>query len=30
MGVDILDPVQVSARNMGIDSLKKKFGKETF
>jgi uroporphyrinogen decarboxylase len=27
MGVDILDPVQVSAKNMELESLKKKFGK---
>ncbi|MCL4385933.1 MAG: hypothetical protein M1479_07200 [Actinobacteria bacterium] len=27
MGVDILDPVQVSAKNMQLDLLKKKFGK---
>ena len=27
MGVDILDPVQVSAKNMQIESLKKRFGK---
>ena len=28
MGVDILDPVQVSAKNMEIDRLKKLFGKD--
>ncbi len=28
MGVDILDPVQVSARDMEISSLKKQFGKD--
>ena len=28
MGVDILDPVQVSARNMEIDRLKKLFGRD--
>lgn len=27
MGVDILDPVQVSAKDMDLDSLKKKYGK---
>ena len=28
MGVDILDPVQVSAKNMELENLKKKFGKD--
>ena len=28
MGVDILDPVQVSAKNMELGNLKKKFGKD--
>jgi uroporphyrinogen decarboxylase len=28
MGVDILDPVQTSARNMGLDALKRNFGKD--
>lgn len=28
MGVDILDPVQVSARNMELEKLKKQFGKD--
>jgi len=28
MGVDILDPVQVSAKNMDLENLKKKFGKD--
>jgi uroporphyrinogen decarboxylase len=28
VGVDILNPVQVSARNMGLDLLKREFGKE--
>ena len=27
MGVDLLDPVQTSARNMGLENLKQKFGK---
>jgi uroporphyrinogen decarboxylase len=27
IGVDILDPVQVSAKNMSLDNLKEKFGK---
>lgn len=28
MGVDILDPVQVSAKNMSLDNLKTKFGRD--
>ena len=28
MGVDILDPVQVSAKNMDLENLKKKFGRD--
>ncbi len=28
MGVDILDPVQVSAKNMELENLKKRFGKD--
>ena len=28
MGVDILDPVQVSSKNMELENLKKKFGKD--
>lgn len=28
MGVDILDPVQVSAKNMNLENLKKNFGKD--
>jgi uroporphyrinogen decarboxylase len=28
MGVDILDPIQVSAKNMSLDNLKTKFGKD--